>query len=53
MSESEIQKLTEKIVQGISLSNDRLLEQKKRENGVLVIEDDCGNIVHVRAREIE
>lgn len=53
MSESEIQKLTEKIVLGVSLYNDRLLEQKKRENGVLVIEDDFGNIIRVRAREIE
>jgi hypothetical protein len=51
MTEKEVDSLREKIVKGIRLSHERLVAQKKKEDGELVFEKD-GKIVAVKARDI-
>ncbi len=52
MNEAEIQEMENKILKGLSLACKRLLKQKRKENGILVITDKDGNIVHVKARDL-
>jgi len=54
MSEADRQKfddIREKILKGMTLAFDRLLEKKAKEDGYLVFSEN-GKIVHVRAREL-
>lgn len=52
MTERELKELQEKIVKGLELSYQRLVEQKKKENGLLVFSQN-GKIVKVRARSLK
>lgn len=52
MSEIEVQQLEEKILRGIELAYQRLVEQKKREDGELVFSQE-GKIVVVKARDLD
>ncbi len=52
MSDIEVQQLEEKILRGIELAYQRLVEQKKRENGELVFSQD-GEIVVVKACDLD
>jgi len=51
MSEAEINELREKILQGISVAFQRLVEQKERNGEELVFSQD-GKIVRIKAAEI-
>lgn len=51
MSELEIERMQEKIIEGLQLARRRLIEKTKREGGELVIFRD-GEIVHVKADEL-
>ncbi|MDR1342648.1 MAG: hypothetical protein LBK18_05240 [Prevotellaceae bacterium] len=51
MTEKEKDELREKIVKGTALAYERLVEQKKKEDGELVFAKD-GKIVAVKARDI-
>ena len=54
MSEADRQKfddIREKILKGMTLAFERLLEKKAKEDGYLVFSEN-GKIVHVRAREL-
>ncbi len=52
MSEIEVQQMEEKILRGIELAYQKLVEQKKRENGELVFSQD-GKIVVVKACDLD
>ncbi|GEM_PF-699841 len=52
MFKEETTELAEKISRGIALANRRLIEQKKREDGELVIYQD-GKITRIKARDIQ
>lgn len=52
MDKKEIDEMREKIKKGIALSYERLVEQKKKEDGVLVFSKD-GKIVTVKARDLK
>ena len=52
MSEVEIEQMQEKIDAGILLTQQRLIEKCKKEDGELVIMRD-GKVTHVKADEIE
>lgn len=52
MSELELEQLQEKIDAGILLTQQRLKEKCKKEDGELVIMRD-GKVTHVKADEIE
>lgn len=51
MSEQEKRDMRDKILHGIALAFERLVEQKKREDGELVFSEN-GKIVRVRARDL-
>ena len=54
MSKADKQKFNEigeKILKGMALSFERLLEKKAKEDGYLVFSEN-GKIVHLRAREL-
>ena len=51
MDKKEIKEIREKILKGIALAYDRLVEQKKKEDGELVFSQD-GEIVTVKARDL-
>ncbi|MCD8103304.1 MAG: hypothetical protein LUD76_04560 [Alistipes sp.] len=51
MSEQEKRDIRDKILNGIALAFERLVEQKKREDGELVFSEN-GKIVRVRARDL-
>jgi hypothetical protein len=51
MTEKEKDEFREKIVKGAALAHERLVEQKKKEDGELVFAKD-GKIVVVKARDI-
>ncbi|MDR1973824.1 MAG: hypothetical protein LBQ31_04010 [Bacteroidales bacterium] len=48
----EIKEIREKILAGIELSYKRLLEQRKKEDGVLIICRDGKTIETVRAKDL-
>jgi len=52
MSDVEIKELRDKIVRGIALAYERLVEQKKKEDGELVFSDK-GKIVKIKARDLK
>jgi hypothetical protein len=52
MTEKEVDALREKIVKGITLAHERLVEQKKKEDGEFVFAKD-GKIVVVKARDLK
>lgn len=52
MSDIEIQQMEEKILRGIELAYQRLVAQKKREDGELVFSQD-GKIVVVKASDLD
>jgi hypothetical protein len=52
MDKKEVKELREKILKGIALSYERLLEQKKREDGELIFADKDGKIITVKARDL-
>lgn len=49
--ENNITELRTKILKGIELSFQRLLEKKSKENGVLVYWKD-GHIIHIKAKDL-
>lgn len=53
MNENQIQEMHEKILKGLSLAFERLVEQKKRENQEFVFADKDGKIIHVKARDMK
>ena len=52
MDKKKIKDIREKILKGISVAFDRLVEQKKKEDGELVFSQD-GKIVTVKARDLK
>lgn len=52
MSEQEKRDLRTKILSGITLAFERLVEQKKREDAELVFSED-GKIVRIKARDLK
>jgi hypothetical protein len=52
MTNTEYQKMVEKITEGVKLAVERLVEKTKKEDGELVISRD-GKIVRVKARELK
>lgn len=53
MSENQIQEMQDKILKGLSLAFERLVEKKKREDQEFVFADKDGKIVHIRARDMK
>ncbi|MDR1983997.1 MAG: hypothetical protein LBQ28_04145 [Prevotellaceae bacterium] len=51
MGNKEIKEIRENMLKGIALAYERLVEQKKKEDGVLVFSKN-GKIVKVRARDL-
>lgn len=51
MNETEIQELEEKLLKGIALAYQKLVEQKKKEDGELVFSQN-GKIITVKARDL-
>jgi hypothetical protein len=51
MSQSEIDKIFDKVTEGVKLSIQRLIEKTKKEDGELVISRN-GKVVRVKAREL-
>lgn len=51
MNEEQVIEMRDKILKGIELAHRRLIIQKQKEDGVLVIYRD-GKIVKVKARDI-
>jgi hypothetical protein len=51
MSDKELYDFKNKIIKGLTLSFQRLVAQKKKDDGVLVFSKD-GKIVEVRARDL-
>ncbi|MDR1416922.1 MAG: hypothetical protein LBJ57_05840 [Prevotellaceae bacterium] len=52
MTEEEQNEIRDKIVKGTTLAYERLVEQKKKEDGELVFSKD-GKIVVVKARDLK
>ena len=52
MSDAEIKEIREKILKGIALAYERLVEQKKKDDGELVFSEN-GKIVRVKARDLK
>jgi len=52
MDNEEAEQIREKILKGLALSYERLVEQKKREDGELVFADKDGKIITVKARDL-
>lgn len=42
-----------KVMEGTKLAFERLLEQKRRENGYIVISDKDGKVIKVNARDFK
>ena len=51
MNDTEIKELKEKIIKGLTLTYERLVEQKKKEDGELVFSEN-GKIITVKARDL-
>ena len=51
MNDTEIKELKEKIIKGLTLAYERLVEQKKKEDGILVFWEN-GKIIKVKARDL-
>jgi len=51
MNEKDLQELEEKILEGITLAYQKLVEQKKKEDGELVFSQN-GEIIRVKARDL-
>lgn len=51
MNDKDMKELEEKILKGIALAYEKLVEQKKREDGELVFSQD-GKIITVKARDL-
>ncbi len=51
MNETDIQELEDKILEGIALAYQKLVEQKKKEDGELVFSQN-GEIIRVKARDL-
>ncbi len=51
MNENDIKELEEKILAGVALAYEKLVEQKKKEDGELVFSRE-GKIVVVKARDL-
>lgn len=51
MNENDIKELEEKILEGVVLAYEKLVEQKKKEDGELVFSRE-GKIVVVKARDL-
>ncbi|MDR2886042.1 MAG: hypothetical protein LBU95_04600 [Rikenellaceae bacterium] len=52
MDKNEMKETRDKILRGINLAFDRLVEQKKKEDGELVFSQD-GKIVRIKARDVK
>lgn len=52
MSEIQIQEMQDKILKGIALSYERLIEKKKKNDEELVFADENGKIIRVKARDL-
>lgn len=53
MSDFEVQQMEENILKGVALAYERLVEQKKKENGELVFSCEDGRIVRVKAKDLQ
>ena len=52
MSQTEADKILDKITEGVKLSIQRLVDRTKKENGELVISRN-GKVVRVKARDLK
>lgn len=53
MSDIEVQQMEENILKGVALAYERLVEQKKKEDGELVFARADGKIVKVKAKDLQ
>ena len=53
MSDIEVQQMEENILRGVALAYERLVEQKKKEDGELVFAREDGKIVKVKAKDLQ
>ena len=53
MSDIEVQQMEENILRGVALAYERLVEQKKKEDGELVFAREDGKIVKVKAKDVQ
>ena len=53
MSDIEVQQMEENILRGVALAYERLVEQKKIEDGELVFAREDGKIVKVKAKDLQ
>lgn len=51
MNEKEVQEMEKKILEGFAIAYQKLVEQKKREDGELIFSDN-GKIIVVKARDL-
>ena len=51
MNEIDVQELEDKILEGVALAYQKLVEQKKKEDGELVFSQN-GKIITVKARDL-
>jgi hypothetical protein len=52
MSRKDFQILSDKIVKGVNLAVERLIEQRAKENGELIFSDEHGKIIRVKAKDL-
>lgn len=52
MSEKEMLKQTNKLIEGLKIADYQLLKQKSLLNQNIITEDECGNVVEIPARTV-
>jgi len=52
MSRKDFQVLSDKIIKGVNLAVNRLVEQRAKENGELIFSDENGKIIRVKAKDL-
>ncbi|MBP3356279.1 MAG: histidine kinase [Rikenellaceae bacterium] len=53
MSEIEIIELRDKVLKGVDIAFERLVERKRRDGGKFVFADEEGNVIRVPAHEVQ
>jgi len=52
MSRKDFQVLSEKIIKGVNLAAERLIEQRAKEDGELIYSDENGKVIRVKAKDL-
>ncbi len=52
MSEIEIIELRNKVLKGVNIAFERLVERKRRDGGRFVFADEEGKVIHVPAHQV-